>query len=128
MPRSQQFIKVCHLSPGGDGNAVVTGVRLKHTPPPGVVGREAWRAHPHLEVRGARDRWALRANGLSSFPVDQYSDTGITGQLREEAGPAQTEDKRPHIPHSRSQETSPTTHAQEGSLEVKRGLMLRDGN
>ena len=39
-------------------------------------------------------------------------------------GPAQIEDKRPHIPHSQSQQTPPTTHAQKGSLEVKRGVML----
>lgn len=35
----------------------------------------------------ARDRWALRANGLRSFLVDGYSEMGITGQLREEAQP-----------------------------------------
>ena len=33
----------------------------------------------------AGDRWAPGANSLSSFLVDRYS--GITGQLREEAGP-----------------------------------------
>ena len=39
-------------------------------------------------------------------------------------GPAQREDKRPHISHSPSQETAPTTHAQRGSLVVKRGTLL----
>ena len=43
-------------------------------------------------------------------------------------GPAQTEDKRPHISPSQSQETSLSTHAQKDSLEVKRGLMLSDAN
>ena len=32
---------------------------------------------------------------------------------------------RPHIYYSWSQETSHTTHGQKGSLEVKRGVMLR---
>ena len=35
----------------------------------------------------AGDRWAPRANGSSSFLVDRYSEMGLTGQLREEAGP-----------------------------------------
>ena len=35
-------------------------------------------------------------------------------------GKPQIENKRPHISHSQSQETSPTTHTQKGSLEVKR--------
>ena len=34
-------------------------------------------------------------------------------------GNPQIENKRPHISHSQSQETSPTTHMQKGSLEVK---------
>ena len=39
-------------------------------------------------------------------------------------GPAQTEDNRSHISHSRGQETSLTTPAQRGFLEVKGGVML----
>ena len=35
----------------------------------------------------AGDIRAPRTNGLSSFLVDGYSEVGITGQLREEAGP-----------------------------------------
>ena len=51
-----------------------------------------------------------------SFPVDQNSKMRRTGQLKEEARPCPD-----HISHSRSQETSPTMHAQKGSLEVKVG-------
>ena len=39
----------------------------------------------------------------------------------EEEGPAQIEDKRPHISHTWSQETAPTMHVQKGFLEVKEG-------
>ena len=39
-------------------------------------------------------------------------------------GPAQTENNRSHSSHSQCQETSLTTHAQKGFLEVKRGVML----
>ena len=51
-----------------------------------------------------------------SFPVDQNSKMRRAGQLKEEARPCPD-----HISHSRSQETSPTTHAQKGSLKVKVG-------
>ena len=46
----------------------------------------------------------------------------IAGQLKERRlSPAQINEKRPHITHSRSQETLLTTHAQKDSLEIKRG-------
>ena len=51
-----------------------------------------------------------------SFPIDQNSKNSWTMKGEVWALP------RPHIFHSQSQETSPTTHVQESSLQ--RGVML----
>ena len=52
-----------------------------------------------------------------SFCMDQNSKTRIAGQL----GGEEWTFLRPHISHSQSQETSLTTRAQKGSLEIKEG-------
>ena len=52
----------------------------------------------------------------------------IARQSGRRLSPAQTEDKRPHISPSQSQETSLSTHVQKDSLEVKKGVMLSDAN
>jgi len=54
-------------------------------------------------------------------------DSSPAGQLREEAGfyPDRRQDTT-HFSKSWSQEIAPTTYAQEGTSEVKRGMMLTD--
>ena len=68
-------------------------------------------------------------NSWSFSPVDRYSK--IAG-VREELCPAQIRDKRPHIPHSRSQGDLPDYTCAERLLEGQKGrghhLIVSDVN
>ena len=62
-----------------------------------------------------------RVSSWSSFLEDRNSKISIAGQSREEAGPAQMRDKRPHIPHSGSQGDPPDYTGAEKLLGGQKG-------
>ena len=72
----------------------------------------------------SRRQMGPQGKRLEFVPCGPVPRTEYQDNWERRLGPAQIEDKRPHLPHSLSQETSPTTHAQKGFLEVTRGVTL----